>query len=49
MMIIQFLNLTEFSHKNRTTRQQSQNPINSDKLTGPEPQDIQKQVDGANH
>lgn len=45
-MITQFLNLTEFSHKNRTARQQSQNPSNSDKLTGPEPQDIQKQADG---
>lgn len=46
MMITQFLNLTEFSHKNRTTRQQSQNPINNDKLTGPQPDDIQKQVGG---
>lgn len=46
MMITPFLNLTEFSHKNRTTGQQSQNPINNDKLTGPQPHDIQKQVGG---
>ena len=46
MMITQFLNLTEFSHKNRTTRQQSQNPINNDKLMGLQPHDIQKQVGG---
>lgn len=45
-MITQFLNLTEFSHKNRTTRQQSQNPINNDKLMGPQHHDTQKQVGG---